>query len=222
MRFGVILARVVMLAVTVGVCRWLTSTFGVWKAIGLWAGGMALVCVGTALWLDRQPPGQITFVNRIAGYVLPWGYQIGRGKLAPIVATSWLIWVLLGTGAALTIGGVPSGSTGAQAPSAESATSPTWVTVLLYLSWIVDGAVLARIASVSWIRQNPMPPSIVTASLVIGGLIAGSAAIKLFGKSAAATKLALIVAGGPPLVVGVGYGLFLLVALTLGRNARWN
>jgi hypothetical protein len=35
-------------------------------------------------------------------------------------------------------------------------------------------------------------------------------------------SLALAIAGGPPLFVVGGYGLFLVVMLTVGRNARWN
>jgi hypothetical protein len=221
MSFGVIVARVVMLAVTVGACRWLTSALGPWKAIGAWALGMAVICAGVALWLDRQPPEQITFVNRLAGYLLPWGYDIGRGKLIPIVITSWIVWVLLGGGAVFTIGVLARGGRAGEL-SAEVPSHTTLLTVLLYLAWVIDGAVLMRLVSVSWVRQNPMPPSVIMVMLALTAMILGSAAIKMLGKSAAATKLALAISGGPPLVVGLGYGVFLLVALTMGGHTRWN
>src|SRR5438552_1415621 len=76
-------------------CAWVTSKFGAWVAIGCWAALMAAVCGLTALLMSRQELGKRGFVNIVAGFVLRWGYKIGRGRLIPIAVTSWSIWVLL-------------------------------------------------------------------------------------------------------------------------------
>ena len=54
--------------------------------------------------------------------------------------------------------------------------------------------------------------------ILLVGLIAGSVALYLRGLPI----LALIVGVGPALLVFGGYGLFLVVVLVAGRNARWN
>jgi len=53
-------------------------------------------------------------------------------------------------------------------------------------------------------------------------LLGVSSALWLGSASPNAKRLALLIGGGPPLFIGVGYGLFLLVMLTAGRHARWN
>jgi hypothetical protein len=53
-------------------------------------------------------------------------------------------------------------------------------------------------------------------------MIGTSAALVTLSTTANAARRALLIAGGPPLFIGVGYGLFVLVLLTAGKNARWN
>jgi hypothetical protein len=53
---------------------------------------------------------------------------------------------------------------------------------------------------------------------VLAALVAASVALQLFGF----TGWAVLVAGGPTALAGLGYGLFLAVLLIFGRNSRWN
>jgi hypothetical protein len=52
-------------------------------------------CVGATALLKSAPLGQVTWRNYPAGYLLPWGYILGRGQLPGIVATSWAIGTLI-------------------------------------------------------------------------------------------------------------------------------
>jgi hypothetical protein len=92
---------------------------------------------------------------------------------------------------------------------------------LLVLAWAVDAAALLYVAGVMLANRGSRPGALLVVAGILAGMIAASLLLWRAGNPAA-TKLALIIAGGPPLVIGVGYGLFVLLMVTVGRNARWN
>jgi len=218
MHLYTILWRLIMFSLTAFVCVWLNKLVPAAAAIGIWAVGVGILCCLVALGMHRQPVGKVTVFNYLAGIVLPWGYKIGRGKLLPIVIESWIRWVLLGAAVvALTAHGFDS-----LAPSGYHR-GPV-VSTLLLLCWVIDAAVLFRIVTMLAIRanDNPLPPKTFPPILALFGMIVVSAGLVIFGHSAAADRIALLICGGPILLIGGGYGLFLLVMMTAGRKARWN
>ena len=214
-----ILNRLVMVAITAAACLWLTSSLGPWAAIGIWAGAIGLVCAATAFLLRLQPPERITLVNRFAGLVLPWGYTIGRGRLAPIVIESSLRWVLLG--AAIIIVAPRGLSIFGIAPAAVYPPGPIMASLLL-LSWAVVAALFFRMATFVVNRSIAVNSRTLTMTFGLAVLLIASVAVFLVGRSAATTWLALALTGGPVLVLGGGFGVVLLIVLTVGRNARWH
>jgi hypothetical protein len=166
--------------------------------------------------MHRQPPERVTAINVLAGYLLPFGYQIGRGRLMPIVLTSWVIWVLVGIAAALAASGHRTHA--ADAPEGPS----TVVSALLFLSWLVDGGVVLRLIGILAMRRRRPQPSILFLVICLTALVAASIALTLLGRTAPYRALALALAGGPPLFVGGGYGLYVLFILVFCRKARWN
>src|SRR4051812_22532891 len=143
MRPLVILYRLLMFALTGVACIWLSRAVSPWAAVGIWAAGIGALCCAVALLMRLQKPGRVTVVNYLAGIILPWGYKIGRGRLWPIVVESWLRWVLLGVLLVVLtphgLGGITAiGREAPPAPAAEYHRSMT-MTVLLLISWIIDG-----------------------------------------------------------------------------------
>src|SRR3989442_716250 len=82
----------------------------------------------------------------------------------------------------------------------------------------LDSAALLYICSVMATKSGTAR-SVVKVTAVLTLMLVASIALSVFGNSVATTSLALAIAGGPPLLVGGGYGLFLVVMLTVGRNA---
>jgi hypothetical protein len=201
-------SRLLMFSLTALACVWLMSRFGAWIAMGLWAAAMAAVCGGTALLMNRQSPERVTPINYLAGFVLPWGYKIGRGKLLPIVGASWLGWVVAGLAVIVL----------------RTRTPGVIVPAMLFASWMIIGAVVVRMVTMLLMRANanPLPPGTFAPILSMIALLVASAAFVVFGRSNAWTNVALLLAGGPIVLIGGGYLLWLGVMLTFGRNARWN
>lgn len=225
-----LLFRAVRIGVPVLVCILLARELGAWGALGIWAGGMALVCAATAAMLRRAPAEKVTWVNRMAGFVLPWGYYIGRGKLPRIAMFSWLGWVALGaavvTLTSLNVDSPPPPEAAAMPEAGASGeANEAWATVLrvlLLIAWLVDGAALMLIVGNQARYRMPLKSSVMTIVAILAGLIAVSAALAFFGGSIWTLLAAVIVAGGPPAMVGLFYGFFILVVLVFGRNTRWN
>jgi hypothetical protein len=201
----------------------------------VFAAGMAVLCGAVALVVHRQPPERVTVANYVMGVVLPWGYRVGRGKLAAIVATSWAVWVLVGLSVVLAtdarmhkaeqppIGAAETAGT-AVATSTAGGGRSTAVMTLLALAWLVDGAALLHCAGVLATSSNArhMARTMTPLLVVLVAMLAASVALVTLSSSASAARLALLIAGVPPLFVGVGYGVFVLVVVTVGRNTRWN
>jgi hypothetical protein len=200
-------------------CAALARRFGPLKAIGLWAGLMAALCAGVAMILHRQTPEKVTPANYLAGFVLQWGYRVGRGKLPAIVVVSWAIWLLLGVAMVVSVHFRGFGQ-----PAAQQQRRSTLVMVLLTVAWVIDGTVLLRIIGLLATGPNArhMLRSLGPVAAVLVGMIGSSIVLVARTPSVNASRLALLIAGGPLLFVGVGYGLFVLVLLTAGKNARWN
>jgi hypothetical protein len=184
-------------------CVWLAEQYGTTTASLIWAGLMALACgIGTVL-LRTSRVSQVTWRNRLAGYLIPWGWRLNRGLLWPIPVISWIVWMAIGAAAMLL------------RPGSESLA----LRLALFTAWVVDASVVvfllgtlqqstagSRAGSVWKLFVLVVSLPVVSIGLYIGGL----------------APAALAVGGGPPLVAGVVFGLFTLVLLTLGRNARWN
>ena len=222
MRVRWIVIRVITVAAAVAACGWLATGLGAWKALGVWTVVAGALCAAVAFLMQRQTPEKVTFVNYAAGVVLPWGYRIGRGKLVPIVVTSWAIWTLLGIAVAIAVVG-RRGNASPEAVALGGERSRT-VMILLLLSWLIDGAVLLRMIGVvaTGTNRSHQLRSLAVPALVLVAMLASSIALVTMNPRPAAARTALLIAGGPPLLLGVAYAVFVVVMVTAGRNARWN
>lgn len=199
----------VLIAAAAAAVFFLVRQFGAGTAVLVWAGLSLLACAAGAVLLRTSAVGRITWKNRLAACLMPWGANLGGGALWPIPVTSWVVWL-----------GVAGGVI-ALTPTATGTDSwPTLWRVALGTAWVIDGGVLLYVAGT--LRRHYPPTSSGWRSLtricvVLIGLIAASVVLYVCGLP----YLALAVAGGPPLVAGVGYGLFLGTLIVFGRG-RWN
>lgn len=214
-------------------CAGLVPRFGPWSTLGIWTAVTGIACAGIALILHSQPPEKVTIANYVAGLVLQWGYKVGRGKLPAIAGVSWAIWVLLGVAMVLSVHARHGGSTGGGAVPPDHSVSASAATpqarstaamIALAVAWVIDGGALLWIVGLLATSTNTahMMRSLGPVAAALFGMIAASVALVTLTDSSKAAWLALSIAGGPPLVVGGVYGLFIIVILTAGRNARWN
>lgn len=216
-----LLLRVAMVALTALCCRSLAGGFGPIGAIAIWSGSVFGVCGLTGLALSRQREGRVSILNYLAGTVLPFGYRVGNGKLVPIVVVSSLAWVAIGVSAVLSVGAQPQ-ATAAVATRAATEVPSGVLRVLLYLAWLVDGFVFLRVGSQFVQRRHSTSPAMLRFLIGLGAVLLVSVLLVVGAPSETRLGLALAIAGGPPLVVGGGYGIFLAVVLCCGRKLRWN
>jgi hypothetical protein len=202
----------VVVAVTLGM-QAVTSPWLAWLAT---IGVGALLAVLGALVLRTTKVGELTWKNTLAGHLLPWGYHVGGGTLPGLVLGCVAVWAAVA--AAVLLAGAP-GAAGAapNQPAAASTGASPW----LLLAWIVDGAFLFWMGG--QLRKYYQPGTSVTRTqrklvLVVAAMLAVSVVLHQLGHPG----VALLVAGGPTLLVGGGYALFLGVILLFGRNTRWN
>lgn len=171
-----------------------------------WLAFCALACVLGAAALASQPLGVSTWTGRIVGMPLRWGYGAGRGKLWAIAAISWLVWALLGSAVIVAL------------------THPAdrllqW----LVLAWTVDALALAYVCGVPIAQRSArLAMNLLPVAGVLAGMLGASLLQWLHPFLPGGIETALAIAGGPTLLVGGGYLLFLAVVLTFGRGARWN
>jgi hypothetical protein len=211
-------------------CASLVQRCGPWKTFGIWAAATGIACAGVGLILRSQPPEKVTIANYVAGLVLQWGYKVGRGKLPAIVGVSWAIWVLLGVPMILAVRASHGGGGGvlpfshAEQTTATPQVRSAAMMVFLAIAWVIDGGALLWIIGLLATSTNTahMMRSLGPVAAVLVAMIASSVALVTLTDSARAAWLALSIAAGPPLAIGGAYGLFILVILTVGRNARWN
>ncbi len=194
------------------------------RAVGpLWAGTIALVfsvcvTVAGAMTLRSLRVGEISWRNRVAGWMVPWGYRMTPGKLWVISLVSGAVWAALwGLGILLAR---PASDV------AMTAAAPGWWTAeltngLLILAWLVDGAALFWLAGqISQYSANNRQPgsTIFRVLVVVAALIVFSFGFWYLGHP----RIALWVAGFPPLLAGTLFGVWTALLLTMGRKARWN
>ena len=217
-----LLSRIVVVAGTAMACRWLSAEFGPFAAIGIWVAMVGCACALTAFLLARGAPGRITVVNHLAGALLPAGYSIGRGRLIPIVLVSSAVWIAVGVTAVLAIGGHGVGGSPRASSEPDAQVASTTVRVLLYVSWLIDGLVLARLATVLSRRRGSASAGLLRIVVGLGALVIASAVLAIGSTSAAKLGLALALAGGPPLIALLGYAIFFTLMMVFGRHLRWN
>jgi hypothetical protein len=217
------LRQLFLLALPVAVGRLLLEVLSPWPAFGAAAALGALTSSLGAVLLATTSVNQITWRNYLGGYLMPWGYQLGRGKLPRIAVISAVVWTALAASTILaasapTTATLPTGALPTATPGPVIIPSTPW---LLVLAWIVDGGALLYVLSTlskHFAGSSSGGRSLRKVSACLCLLLTASILLHLGGHSHWAT----VVAGGPPLVVGGGYGVWVLVILTIGRHARWN
>ncbi|QOV91580.1 hypothetical protein [Humisphaera borealis] len=175
-------------------------------AIGVWAVIVAGLCGLGSLLIARQSLGRATTTGMIGSAVVRYGYRVGQGMLPAAAAISWIVWTAVGTAAI------------AAFHSRSDLSS-----VLLLVSWLINGLALMYLIGTLILasRGGRVPKSIVKVSLMLAAILAGSVILNAIG-TPWSQRTALTLAGAPIVLIGGGYGLFILVILTFGRNARWN
>jgi hypothetical protein len=193
----------------------LTHRIGPVAAGAVMCAGMGVVCGMIAVLFRRTPMGRVTLINYVAAIFLPFGYFIGKGKLAPIVITSWIAWTIVGAASAL----AAARGYDPRVVSADGQRHVTASLVLLIVAWIVDGEAILYLSRTVAKRLNVRSAAarkLFRMMAVLAVLIAASAILWSHGLNA----LALLVAGGPPLFVGGLYGAYF--AFVLIAKPRWN
>jgi len=171
-------------------------------ALGVWALFCALACLVGAAAIASQPLETSTLAGRLGGLVVRWGFDAAGGRLPGAAAISWLLWCVLG-------GAVIAFTHGAGDPLRQGMVA-AWAADLLGLGFVLAAAAARR-------GQGTVGALLPPAAVLAGVLVTG-AALWMAG----ARWAALAVTAAPPVLVGGGYGPFVLVILLFGRNARWN
>jgi hypothetical protein len=171
-------------------------------ALAAWAAAAAVACAGGAFLIFRQPIGIATLGGHFGCSVVRWGFRAGQGKLVPATLISWLIWLVLGSAL---IGAI-------HFPNA----------LPIILVWMGDSLGLCYVLGVTMAnrRSGRVAPALVKFALCLVGLIAGSAYLWVEAGTDGARAIAVALAGGPPLFVGIGYGF--VFAMGLFGNRRHN
>jgi hypothetical protein len=180
-----------------------------------WAGISALFCVVGALLIKSQPMGRGTIAGRIGYQVVHFGFKAGQGSLTAAAAISWTVWLVVGSATVWV----------SQGP---------WDLLRLAMAaaWVMDTLAFFYIWGIA-LRNRPrsgqpdsppwrLPRPLLKLSAGLAGLIIVSGWLWFMMGTPAARLSAVLLAGGPILIVGGGYGLVALVFLTAGRNVRWN
>jgi hypothetical protein len=202
----------------------LAARLGPWFGLAAWAIVMGVLCTTIAYILRHGPVGMITWRNRLAGYVIPWGYRLGRGKLAPITIIAWSIWVGIGVATILVFRlnapGANVAATGASAAASDSGRHPVLGAILL-ATWIFYGAMIVRQLGYIFYQFRTYSSgrrTMIQVTVIMVAIIATTGGLWLAGRHASAVWLA----AAPLLIIGAGFGVVILAFLIFGRNMRWN
>jgi hypothetical protein len=210
-----------LLAVAAVVCWVLTPRLGFWMTLGLWTLVSGVVCLASALVLRSAGVGQMGWKNYQAGFFLQFGYAIGKGMLPGITLVSWLVWTLIGLAAALAASRNLIAPSTPDLPGPPAAAAGVLGSILLMLAWVIDGGII--LYTVGVIAKNfQLRSQQAKHLLAIIGILLAVMGISLFAWRRGYTYTAALIAGGPPLALGVFFGLYVLIILTAGKNARWN
>jgi hypothetical protein len=188
---------------------WIGRSFPLRTALLAWGALSGIMCAIGGFAIASQPVGTPTIFGRFGALFVQWGFRASHGRLVPAVLISWLFWIVAGSAVILML---------------------SWRAdrrqLLLALSWGVDALALLYVAGVILANRTPTTPatpgSLLVLVAVLAGMLVSSLALWGMSGSPAAMRTALLIAGGPPLLIGGGYGLFVLLMMTVGRNARWN
>jgi hypothetical protein len=218
MIFALVHRAILIVLAVIAVWR-LGLVLGGGRALVVWAAIWAIACGMATLLLWTSTTDKVTWKNRLAGYLIPWGGRLNGGMLWPIPVISWLVWMAIGGATVWLLVIDPKGETGNVVM--DAAWGGRLKQIGLLIAWIIDGTALLYVLGLpgtagSWKSSNGR--LLLKVSGVILGIIAASLVMYAMG----ASGLALMVAGLPPLVLGVGYGLFTLLIVSLGRKARWH
>ena len=195
----------VLLTAVAAVAYGLTAEFGPWPAFLTCAAVSAVACVTGAILLRTSGVGRVTWRYRLAGYLIPWGWRLNRGKLWPLPVISWAVWTAV-CGVAALLRPVPD------QPSLG-------VRSALLAAWVIDAAAIVYLlGTIAQTTPGSRVGSLWKLVAAIAGLIGASAGLYLGGQ----TTAALTVADGPPAAIGGGFGLVVLILATVSRNTRWN
>jgi len=166
-------------------------------AVSTWAALSGILCAGGAFLIYRQPIGIATFGGHIGSGVVHWGFRAGRGLLLPAAVISWLVWLVLGCALMAAF----------RNPE-HAAIIAAWTGDLLGLFYVVGMMLVNRSGQRALLKFT----------LAIAAVILGSAFLWFRAGTDEARAVAFFVTGGPPLIVGVGYGVLLTLGLIEGRK----
>lgn len=209
--------RIALVIAAAAFCWSLMHWIGRWPMLGTWAVGMTVACAGAALLVRTAELGEITWKNRIAGVLLPWGYGLGAGKLPLIAMFSWIGWVLIG----VAVASQPGWPSLTRSEPGRPAGAWYW---LLYAGWAINAAVIGLWVTTLVLSRkvgHANGQSLLKPTMLL--IVATGASIALH--VAGYTRSAALVAACPLLVVAVFVGAFIgliVVASKLGKPVRWN
>ena len=207
-----LLLRPLPLLLPIAASWWLVRTVGPWQAVLANAVLAALLVASGVLLLRTTRVGELSWRNRLAGVLLPWGYRFS-GHLPAIAGTSWLVWTLLAVATALCTNAIDFEDPAAAAAASAADPSIGGLSFLLLLAWIGNGGLLLQT-----LGNRGGSRSLRRLQALFAVMLAVSIVLRCTGHTGFATLLA----GGPPLAIGLVYGGYFGLLLLAGRNARWN
>jgi hypothetical protein len=197
------LKKAVLLAAVAAAAYGLAVGLGPWPAVLTCAAVAAVACTVGAILLRTSTIGQVTWRNHLAGYLIPWGWRLNRGRLWPVAVISWAVWTAACGAAVLLRSDEPS----------------LGMRAALLAAWLIDASALVfLLGTVVQATPGSRVVSVWKLVAVITGVLCASVGLYVAGQ----TTAALIVGGGPPALIGGVFGLVLLIFATAGRNTRWN
>jgi hypothetical protein len=171
---------------------------GVWFTLPMAVCAAALVCGFVAMKLSWAG-GRVSYVNRLAVIVLPLGMRARGARLVSMFAWSAGLWAVVGMAGAI-YGGM----------SSHGAQHAPGLRVLLIASLFVDGVSLVMLVQQAVRSLTLKSPGMRPVVLMLAGLVAmmvGGVGLWM----ADWPRAAVLVAGGPIVVVGGFYGVFFLM-----------
>ncbi|MBL8748676.1 MAG: hypothetical protein JNK78_05920 [Planctomycetes bacterium] len=169
-------------------------------------GALAALAATGCLLLRTSPLGAITWRNRLAGWLMPWANLFGPGSLGRLWASSVLGNLVV---AGIVVLFVALARRDQPAP---------WS---LLGAWLLDAVVVLYLLATltrSHLRGSSAGRRLLRMVALVVLQFGASVGLHLAGS----TAMAVGVAAGPQLVVLAVWLAWVVVILTVGRNARWN
>lgn len=216
--------KAMLVVVAAAACWGLLHGVGRWTGLTVWIAFMGAACAASAMILRTAKLGELSWKNRQAGYLLPWGYGLAGGKLQKIALFSWLGWVLVGAGVAVMMAPTPSAApTPPAAASSASSAGPVW-RWLVFGAWAINAS--AIIYLLGTLLKNFSPGSSSGRSLIkvmaLMILVTGASVALHF---AGYPRWAVLIGGAPMGLLGLFFGIYIgliLSASAVGKPVRWN